>query len=705
MPDLNCLFLPAELARLQVLLQRCVLGWQRAGQDPADPYRGLYIADTTAQHLAQRPPLTTWGQSAALSAEEEAAFAAASEQAAAASSQIAAQMQASGETPRLDALAALFGLNAFERDVYLLALAPELDRAFEQIYGYLQDDVTRKQATLNLALNVLVHGDSERLAALASLNPANPLFAFHLLRFNSDAAPLPRQNRPLRVDETVLAWLLDGSYAPNAPLDDLARLLPATEPDNSDLRPRLESALAAQAVLCLHGLDETARRGAALQAAVLANRPLLSIHLTSAVDRPLLPLVRRALRDARLLQAMVCFEGWETCLEGQSPPPDLLAEVCDHPGPVILSARREWRAARTPRQRRLAWLAFDNPDYTRRVELWQEALGRPEREVAFLAGSFKLSSGQIRDAVQAAADAAGLENRPVQDEDLFAAARAQSNPSLSMLAQAITPRYTWNDLILPDDPLAQLREIVTAVRSRAQVLEGWGLGRKLASSLGVTVLFAGPPGTGKTMAAQIIAGELGLSLYRIDLSSVVSKYIGETEKNLAEVFSQAEASNAILFFDEADALFGKRSEVRDSHDRYANVEISYLLQRMEAYDGVTILATNLRANLDEAFTRRLQYAVDFPFPEEADRLRIWRTLFPPEVPALPNLDFDLLAKRFKLAGGNIRNIILNAAYLAAAEDQPLEMRHLLHSTRRELQKMGRLLGENDFQIETTQPKA
>ena len=699
MPDLNCLYLPAELARLQVRLQRCVLAWQRAGQDPADPYRGLYITDSTAQHLAQRPPLTTWAHSAPLSPEEEAAFASAAEQAAAASLQIAKQMQASGETPRLNALAALFGLNAFERDVFLLALAPELDRAFEQIYGYLQDDVTRKQASLNLALNVLSPGGPARMEALASLNPSNPLFAFHLLHFNADTAPLPRQNRPLLVDETVLAWLLDGSYAPAAPLDDLARLLPAPEPGNGDLRPRLENALAAQTVLCLHGLDETARRNASLQAAALAKRPLLSVYLTSAVDRPLLPLVRRALRDARLLQAMLCFESWETCLEGQSPPPDLLAEVCDHPGPVILSARREWRAARTPRRRRLAWLAFDNPDYTRRVELWQEALGRPEREVAFLAGSFKLSSGQIRDAVQAAADAAGLENRPVQDEDLFAAARAQSNPSLSMLAQAITPRYTWNDLILPDDPLAQLREIVTAVRSRAQVLEGWGLGRKLASSLGVTVLFAGPPGTGKTMAAQIIAGELGLSLYRIDLSSVVSKYIGETEKNLAEVFSQAEASNAILFFDEADALFGKRSEVRDSHDRYANVEISYLLQRMEAYDGVTILATNLRSNLDEAFTRRLQYAVDFPFPEEADRLRIWRTLFPPEVPAVPNLDFDLLAKRFKLAGGNIRNIILNAAYLAAAEDQPLAMQHLLHSTRRELQKMGRLLGETDFQMD------
>ena len=198
------------------------------------------------------------------------------------------------------------------------------------------------------------------------------------------------------------------------------------------------------------------------------------------------------------------------------------------------------------------------------------------------------------------------------------------------------------------------------------------------------------------MAAEIIARELKLDLYKIDLSTIVSKYIGETEKNLERIFREAEASNAILFFDEADALFGKRSEVRDSHDRYANIEISYLLQRMEAYDGVTILATNLRSNLDEAFTRRLQFAVDFPFPDEADRLRIWQALFPPEVPRDANLDLALLARRFKLAGGSIRNIIVSAAYLAAADGRRVTMEHLLHSTRRELQKMGRLVGEEDL---------
>jgi len=214
----------------------------------------------------------------------------------------------------------------------------------------------------------------------------------------------------------------------------------------------------------------------------------------------------------------------------------------------------------------------------------------------------------------------------------------------------------------------------------------------------VTMLFSGPPGTGKTMGAEVISRELGLDMYKIDLSTVVSKYIGETEKNLERIFKEAETSNAILFFDEADSLFGKRSEVRDSHDRYANIEIAYLLQRMEAYDGVTILATNLRANLDEAFTRRLQFAVDFPFPEEDYRLRIWQALFPPDVPRSPEIDFGLLAHRFRLAGGNIKNIIVSAAYLAASDGGLVRMRHLLHGTRRELRKMGKLVDEEDMRI-------
>jgi SpoVK/Ycf46/Vps4 family AAA+-type ATPase len=230
------------------------------------------------------------------------------------------------------------------------------------------------------------------------------------------------------------------------------------------------------------------------------------------------------------------------------------------------------------------------------------------------------------------------------------------------------------------------------------VLETWGLGLKLTAGKGISALFTGPPGTGKTLAAQIMANELGIDLYRIDLSTVVSKYIGETEKNLERIFSEAQASNAILFFDEADAIFGKRSEVKDAHDRYANIEVGYLLQRMEAYDGIAILATNLRANLDEAFTRRLQFIIHFPFPEEAYRRQIWEVLTPPDLPGAEGLDYSLMAKRFKLTGGSIRNIIASAAFLAANDGGRVTMAHLMHGTRREFQKMGKLLQEQDFAL-------
>ena len=254
----------------------------------------------------------------------------------------------------------------------------------------------------------------------------------------------------------------------------------------------------------------------------------------------------------------------------------------------------------------------------------------------------------------------------VTPADLHAACRLQSNRKLAQLAQKIDPHYTWDDIVLPADQMAQLREIADQVRYRALVYDTWGFDAKLAMGKGINVLFAGPPGTGKTMAADVLAGDLGVDLYKIDLSVVVSKYIGETEKNLSRIFAEATTSNAILFFDEADALFGKRTQVRDAHDRYANVEISYLLQRMEEYDGLVILATNLRQNMDEAFVRRLHFMVEFPLPGAADRRRIWEQIWPSATPR-DDLDLELLAERIEVAGGNIRNIALSSAFLAAAD--------------------------------------
>jgi hypothetical protein len=739
--DLSFQHLQAELARLDILLQRQVLRWQSAGQDPGDAFRGLYISDAEASALLNRPFASNWGQGGALSAEEETWFQEVSQRAAQASQRIQELAQAQGAQLRLSALGEIFSLEPFDLDVLLICLAPTLDLRYERLYGYLQDDVTRKRPTVNLVLDLLCPPGPPRLLQLPRFSVDAPLFRNRLLEKSSGSGggspPLLGQN--LAVDESVVSWLL-GHYQPHAELLPIVQLQTAPKPTiaelvEAQLRPAMQSQPSTQPpaeltpakmplaelapanltpvappVLILYGPDQAGQDTAAQFIAASLERHLLTVHLNKvepgeshgAVEvLGLEQVVRLALRDARLAGAVPYLRGWDACLEDGVPPAGVLAELFAFPGMAVISSRSAWRAAGMDRQRSLSWVEFAIPSYTERRALWLHflrSLGIDETaaDITSLAGQFQLTQGQIRDAVHAARDWAIQSGSPVTNAGLFAAARLYSNPRLSSLARKLQPRYGWEDIVLPADQRTLLKEIVNTVRQRPRVLDEWGVGLKLASSRGVTVLFAGPPGTGKTMAAEVISGELGLDLYKIDLSTVISKYIGETEKNLEKIFNEAETSNAILFFDEADSLFGKRSEVRDSHDRYANIEISYLLQRMEAYDGVTILATNLRANLDEAFTRRLQFAVDFPFPEEVDRLRIWKTLFPPDVPCGEDVDLSLLARRFKLAGGNIRNIIVNAAYLAAADGGMVTMNHLLHGTRRELQKMGRLVSEGDM---------
>jgi SpoVK/Ycf46/Vps4 family AAA+-type ATPase len=340
------------------------------------------------------------------------------------------------------------------------------------------------------------------------------------------------------------------------------------------------------------------------------------------------------------------------------------------------------------------------PEPALREAVWRDSLApysAPETWAADLGRRFRLTPGQIRDAVTSAALEVLAREEPAQLEmrDLWRAARRQSQHRLGELAVRIEPRATWGDLILPADRLAQLREICSQVRYQHDVFDLWGFGRKSSRSRGVSALFSGPPGTGKTLAVEVMAGELELELYKVDLSGVVSKYIGETEKNLSRIFQEAETSNSILFFDEADALFGKRTKVSDAHDRYANIETSYLLQRMEAHDGIVILATNLRENMDDAFTRRIRFVVDFPFPDAESRRRIWPGHFPSQAPVSPDIDLDYLARELKIAGGTIRNIVLNAAFLAAGDGRSIDMRHVSHAIRREFEKMGKRWGGLD----------
>jgi hypothetical protein len=325
------------------------------------------------------------------------------------------------------------------------------------------------------------------------------------------------------------------------------------------------------------------------------------------------------------------------------------------------------------------------PAFGERAAAWRALTGLDD--VTDVSAKFRLSIAQIEEAAQVAL---------AHGRDLEAGAREASSSRLGTLATRLKPTYSWDDLVVPDRQLDALHSISAYLRHRDQVLTDWGYARRVAKAQGLKILFAGESGTGKTMAAQVLAADLGLDIFQVDLATIVSKYIGETEKNLARIFAAAEGSNAILFFDEADAMFGKRSEVSDAKDRYANLEVAYLLQRMEGYAGAVILATNFRRNLDDAFLRRLDFVIDFPFPERDDRERLWRGMVPAEAPLAPDVDFGLLAARFKLSGGGIRNCTLAAAFLAAEEGAEIDMAHLVRAVAVEYGKLGRLTIDADF---------
>jgi hypothetical protein len=364
---------------------------------------------------------------------------------------------------------------------------------------------------------------------------------------------------------------------------------------------------------------------------------------------------------------------------------------------VVLSGARPW----DPTWSHDVPLAIEATmgDDAERRRLWFDALedhALLDADPVAATQHFRLAPQQIDRAGRAARVNSRATQQPLSSVDLCAGARAQNGAGLDRLARRIEPRAGWDDLVLPPAVSVQLRELVVRVRQRDHVMDDWGMGAASSKGRGIKALFAGDSGTGKTMSAEVVARALGLDLYVIDLSTVVDKFVGETEKNLDRIFGEADRINGVLLFDEADALFGKRSEVKDAQDRYANVEVAYLLQRMELFEGLAILTTNLRSNLDEAFSRRLDALVDFPLPDDADRMRLWRLNFTGKAPRADDIDFAFLAGAFKLSGGSIRNIVLGAAYLAAEQDQPIAMADLIRATAREYRKLGHLCTEAEF---------
>jgi DNA polymerase III delta prime subunit len=703
-------YLQAVLSWLDARLEREVRGWQAAGQDPADRFRGLYISDQEALSLIRRGAGSRWSSGQDLSEDELSHLEKLQEQAAVSMSQLQSLAEEPGEDLRLKALQETFNLSEFEWWALVICLAPALDLRYERIYAYLQDDVTRTTASVDLILNLLLPEGLSRLDAISAFDRHAPLRRFRLLvPVGENGKSGNTLRRAFTVPQPVVSWLL-GDYTPEEldlylPLEGESG--PAAEIFGQSGIPEEDVFKQIHPFLSLYGDDRLRQDGCARQVAAALEKPLLVITLPQdAALQDMIELLYPAVRDARMLGALLYVRGGECLIDRDGfLLPDAFLAFRYLEDSVFIGSQNPFRFddEMTGNDYPLMSVVFDHPGAAERADLWLLALEEladqlPPGEITNLAGQFVLTSGQIQAAAAAAMSHAVQHGRRLLPSDLYEAARLHSGHHLAELAQKIEPRYAWEDLVLPETPAAMLKELVNMVRSRPLVLETWGLGRKLTAGSGISALFTGPPGTGKTLAAQIIAHELGIDLYRIDLSTVVSKYIGETEKNLERIFKEAQASNAVLFFDEADAIFGKRSEVKDAHDRYANIEVGYLLQRMEAYDGIAILATNLRANLDEAFTRRLQFIVQFPFPEEDYRRRIWEVLMPPGLPGSENLDYALMAKRFKLAGGSIRNIIASAAFLAASDGGKVTMAHLMHGARREFQKMGKLLQEEDFAL-------
>jgi ATPase family associated with various cellular activities (AAA) len=406
---------------------------------------------------------------------------------------------------------------------------------------------------------------------------------------------------------------------------------------------------------------------------------------------------RDVMADAALLSALegrpIVFEGLEDLDPAERA--RALRAIEQRPQRTVIATPSR-TAALALGDRTVLLVEAPPPTFAERRQAWADLTG--SERTGDVAAKFRLSIGQIVEAAEVARLAATAHERDVPTPDeLDLGARQASSSRLGELAARLPPGFSWEDLVLPDRQLELLQSISAYLRHRDRVLSDWGYEKRVARTQGLKVLFAGESGTGKTMAAQVLAAQLGLEIFRVDLATIVSKYIGETEKNLDRIFGAAEGSNAILFFDEADALFGKRSEVSDSHDRYANIEVAYLLQRMEGYAGAVILATNFRRNIDDAFVRRLDFVIDFPFPEVEDRKRIWRLVLPAEAPLGNDLDVDFLATQFKLSGGAIRNCSLSAAFQAADDGGVIEMRHLVRAVAQEYGKQGRLTLEADFE--------
>lgn len=630
----------------------------------------------------------------------------------------------------LPRLAQIFDLSPFELQVVVICMAPELRQKYDKIFVYLQNDIGSKKPSIHMVLDMLCEKEDESWYARAVFSHHAPLIRPGILQVADD----PRSpsasgilTRFLTLDPRILDFLLGAGGIDKRLMDTVKLYEPpvALEPGNIHVHPDImdriirfttyhteQSQLGLKKiVLHFQGPYGVGKRDMAAAICRRMGCLLLYLDLEPLVAKQgeIETLLRLAFREGLLMQALLYIDNADLLLA-----PDVrgktllksLARITEEFGWLtILAGQESWTVPGLFENTVFYTARFPVPPVEIRQKTWAAVMenediiaDRDKRQWgAELARRFRLTPGQIRDAAEyercrriAEENGSSGNGKKVTIRHFYTACRNQSNRKLGQLAIKIEPNYQWRDIVLPHEKILKLKEICSQVTHRHRVFSQWGFREKLSYGVGLSVLFAGVSGTGKTMAAEVMAKELGLDLYKVDLSGVVSKYIGETEKNLDRIFHEAETANAILFFDEADALFGKRTQVKDAHDRYANIETAYLLQKMEAHEGIVILASNLRKNMDDAFVRRIRFIVEFPFPDEKSRLTIWKNHFPKKAPKSETIDYELLAKQFPVTGGSIRNIVLNAAFCAAQNGGTIEMEHIISVARSEYEKIGKL---------------
>jgi hypothetical protein len=604
--------------------------------------------------------------------------------------------------PALPLLGRLLGLQPFEEEILLLCAAMELDTRMPALCAKAQDNPEQAYPTFALAMALFDDPVWE------VLSPERPLRYWRLIDIIRNGVQ-PMTAGALRIDERIVAYIKGLNFVderiaaflvPFQP-SEIQTVLPPSQQAAVDRALRYLRQIgdhASQAVVQLVGPDTFSKHVVAQQITAAGGHHLyrLPAELLPMQPEALDQLSRLWQRESLLLPLALYIDtqgdDHRSVADGQAPP--LQRFLARSRGIFFVGSRDIQRDTGGSAG---MILEIDKPTPFEQQQAWQEVLGEAGGESpALLAAQFNLNTATIRQVVRRAVDQAAAGKGDLHTH-LWKTCLNVTRPRMDQLAQRLEPMATWNDIVLSAETEALLRRIVSQVRRRSRVYDQWGFRNRMNRGLGISVLFAGESGTGKTMAAEVIANDLALNLYRIDLSQVVSKYIGETEKNLGQLFDAAEDGGAILFFDEADALFGKRSEVKDSHDRYANIEINYLLQRLESYRGLSILATNMKSALDRAFLRRLRFIVNFAFPEALQRQAIWEKIFPPETDLDPPVKANsaFLAK-LNITGGSIHNIALSAAFMAAEAGSAVTMPLILDAARLDFRKMERPIREIDF---------